>query len=166
MLVALSACPPEAVEEALRNQRFFGGRLGTNLIRLGAVQEAKLADALARIYHVRSVSGEVVPEPEAVALVPRRLVEDYDVVPFAIVDRTLRLLMCNPRDLRALDAIAFATSRKVEPVVAAEVRVWELMRQHYAVEREQRGIDDDEVPQWAPRVSPARRFACSIADEV
>jgi Type II secretion system (T2SS), protein E, N-terminal domain len=166
MLVALSACPSEAIQEALRNQRFFGGRLGTNLIQMGAIQEAELADALARIYQVPCISGEVVPEPAAIALVPKFIVDRYDVVPYAMADRTLRLLMCDPRDLRALDEVRFATSRKVEPVVAAEARVWALMRRYYHLERGQRGIGEDATPRWAPRVTPVRRLAWAFADEV
>ena len=165
MLISSSACPPEALEEALHNQSFFGGRLGTNLLQMGVIQERQLVAALARLHRVRGVSGELAPEPDAVALVSRSFVERYEVVPCAVVERSLRLVMRDPGDLEAIDEIAFATGRKIERVVAAEARVWSLMRRHYGVERKLRGIDDA-WPRWAPRIDRGRGSVQPIAVNV
>jgi Type II secretion system (T2SS), protein E, N-terminal domain len=134
MLMALGACSPESVREALLNQAFFGGRLGTNLLRIGAVEEALLADALGRLHRVRSVSGEIVADPRALAAVPRRLVQRHQVVPYTLCGRVLRLVMRDPADACALSGIALATRKDIERIVAPEVRVWSLMREHYGLE--------------------------------
>jgi len=165
MLVALSACPPEAVQEALRNQAFFGGRLGTNLLQMGAVEELLLADALRRLHRVGSVAGDVVLDPRALALLPRQFVERYDVIPYALARSTLQLIMRDPRDLRAQDEVAFATGKKVEGVVAPEARVWSLMDRHYQIKRGLRGIGG-ELGRWAPRLHGSRSLIRPVADEL
>ena len=165
MLVALSACPQEAIQEALHSQSFFGGRLGTNLLQMGAVEEARLADALARLYRIPSISGDVDIDGRTIALVPRRFVETYEVVPYAIDQRTLHLLVCDPRNVRAVDEIAFATGKRVELVVAAEARIWSLMGKYYRVERGARPLVL-EARRWAPRVYPRVAFVQPVAEEV
>ncbi len=165
MLVALSACPPEAIQQALHNQGFFGGRLGTNLLELGAVEEEKLAEALGRMYRLPSAWGPVTPDPQAVQLVSRALIEKFDVVPYAVEGRTLRVLVCDPTDVRAVDELAFATGKIVKSIIAPEARIWTLMRDHYGVVRSLRGIGAEQR-RWAPRLQPRRGIARPLADDV
>ncbi len=141
LLVSIGACEPEAIAKALQNQAFFGARLGTNLLYLGAVHEAQLADALERLHGIQTLSGDVAVDPKAVAVMPRRLVERYEAVPYAVSDRNLTVLVSDPRDVRALDDIAFATGRKVRPLVIPEARLWALMWKLYGIRRELRGIE-------------------------
>ncbi len=172
MLVALSACPPEAIREALHNQRFCGGRLGTNLLDLGALDEERLAHALGRLYRLPSAWGAVTPDLGALALVTRALVERHVLVPYDVDGRTLRLLVCDPTDVRALDEVAFAVGRSVQPIVTPEARVWDLMRRHYGVLHSRRTVagaeGDGERRRWAPRLprppSRGRSIAQPIAD--
>jgi Type II secretion system (T2SS), protein E, N-terminal domain len=166
MLVGLGACPPEAVLEALHNQSFFGGRLGTNLLQMGAVDERSLADALRRLHHVAGVSGDgLALEPRAVSLLPRLFVERHDVVPYTFQRSALRLIMRDPSDLGVVDEVAFATGKKVEPVVAPEARVWALMERHYGIRRGLRCIGDD-LRRWAPRLHGSRHLVGPLADEL
>ncbi len=165
MLVALSACPHEAIEHALHNQGFFGGRLGTNLLEIGAVEEARLAEALGRIYRLPSAWGAVVPDPKAIRLLTPRLVDAFEVVPYSIEGPKLRLLVCDPTDVRAIDEVAFAVGRRVEPIIAPEARVWTLMREHYGVRRASRGVGDEQR-RWAPRLGARSAIARPLAEAV
>jgi hypothetical protein len=165
MLVAVSACPPEAVRQALHNQNFFGGRLGTNLLELGAVEEEKLAYALGRLFRLPSAWGAVLPDPRAISLVPRQLIDRFEVVPYAVDGRTLRLLVSDPTDLRAIDEISFAIGKAVKPIIAPEARVWTLMREHYGIERRLRGGGDLQR-RWAPRLQGRQSIARPLADDV
>lgn len=165
MLVALSACPPEAIQQALHNQGFFGGRLGTNLLELGAVDEEKLAEALGRMYRLPSAWGAVIPDPRAITLLARPLVEKFDVVPYAVDGRVLRVLVCDPTDVRAIDEISFALGKIVKPIITPEARVWTLMREHYGIERGLRGVGSVQR-RWAPRLQVRQRISRPLADDI
>jgi hypothetical protein len=141
LLVEEGACTQPAVREALRNQVIFGGRVGTNLLELEAVTEERLAGALARRHGCRHLAGAVEPEPEAVKLVAGELADRWEIVPISAGERSLTIAACDPGDLAMLDEVAFATGRRVTAVVAAEARVWALLRATYGIVRELRGIE-------------------------
>jgi hypothetical protein len=76
-----------------------------------------------------------------VPLVKAELVDRHQVVPYLAQDRKLALLVCDPNDLQALDEVAFATGKRVHPIVVPEARMWILMRRLYGLHRQLRGID-------------------------
>jgi hypothetical protein len=154
LLISMSACTPEAIREALYNQNLRGARLGTNLLEIGAVDERLLAEALRRLYRVPVLTGDIAVDRRALDLVPRRLVDKHDAVPYTVDRRSLRVLMCDPCDLPAIDEIAFAAGKRVEVAMAPEARVWSLMRNHYGIKRRRRGLDD-ELLRLPPPVEPS-----------
>jgi hypothetical protein len=137
------ACTREAVREALQNQVIFGGRLGTNLLELGAVTEEVLARTLGRRHGVPFLSGEMRLDPAAVRLLRPELADRHDAVPYVLADRRLAILVCDPSDLAMLDEVAFATGKQVHAMVAAEARIWALLREAYGIDRQLRGIEVD-----------------------
>lgn len=156
LLVEEGACAASAVREALQNQVIFGGRVGTNLLELEALSEERLASALARRHRCRHVFGPVRPAPEAVTLVPREMADRWDVVPLEAADRSLTILACDPGNLAMLDEIAFAAGRRVIAAVAAQARIWAILRSTYGIVRELRGIELEEEEPAAPRRAEAQ----------
>jgi hypothetical protein len=150
ILVEMKACTPQELQAALQTQSIFGGRLGTNLLELGIVDQRQLATALSRAHGIPCLADDVEPEPGALAALPRELVERLNVVPIHADDRTLKVAVVDPRDLFSLDDLAFATGRKIQAVVAPEARLWSLMRQHYGIERQLRGLAVDDDLEAAP----------------
>jgi len=156
ILIERGACQPRHVHEALQNQVIFGGRLGTNLLELGSVTEEALAEALHLRLGVPAVHGDdLEPEAEALALMGQDVADRCDAVPFALEDHKLVLLTVNPNDLNMLDEVAFATDRSVLALVAPEARVWALLRRHYAIDRQLRGIEVDFQPGTTVRPAAA-----------
>ncbi len=159
ILVAHGACTPEQVQRACEHQAFYGGRIGTSLLELGVITEEQLARALQALHGVRAISGDVDADPQALALLDRELVERYQAVPYLVTrDRRLVLLVCDPRDVRALDDIAFATGKRVIPVVVPQGRLWTLMQKHYGIERVARGCVVEDIDHVSPTlpVEPPR----------
>lgn len=140
ILVGMGACSGGDVEAALSNQLIFGARLGTNLLLTGAVREDQLGHALRFQHGTSTVWGELVPQPGAVALARRDLIERYEAVPFQNTGRRVVLLVCDPRDCQVLDDMAFAIGRPVQPVAVPEARLWRLLSQWYGIRRGLRGI--------------------------
>ena len=125
----------EQLQRALQHQQFFGGRLGSSLIKLGHIDEdvlgAYLSDVAGAPYAPPSRLDSV--PPEVVALVPARLASQYRVVPLELEGRRLRLAMRDPKDLIALDEIAFLTGMMIEPYVATDFRIQQALQRYYQV---------------------------------
>jgi len=143
ILVEMGVCDPQRVKEALDSQVVFGGRLGTNLLELGAVTEEELARALSRRYGVPCLYGELIPDARAIALLKPAEADRLEIVPYELSNRRLKVLCCDPSKLRELDELAFSLERSVVPVVVPEARLWALMRAHYGVGRPMRGVEVD-----------------------
>ena len=130
------------LDEALKYQVIFGGKLGTNLIEMGIIEEEDLTRALSKQYLVPSVSMEEVMniDPQVLALLPRDLVEQHNVVPIKQEGRRLTLLMADPTDFKLIEDLSFRTGLIIKPVVAAEVRLVFALEKHYNITRDRRYI--------------------------
>lgn len=130
------------LEQALRAQLIFGGHLGTCLMEMGLVDEQLLGESLASIFGVRyAPPGLFADIPRSVIeSMTQRLVEKYHAVPFERTNRMLHLAMIDPKNLPALDEISFATACKIEPWVAPEARIYQVMERYYDIPRRQRYI--------------------------
>ncbi len=130
------------LDEALKYQVIFGGKLGTNLIEMGILEEDEIARALSQQFHVPTPTVEEVMnvEPQVLALLPRELVEQHSVIPLKLEGRRLTLLMPDPSNFKLVDDLAFRTGLIIKPVVAAEVRLIIALERHYNIGRDRRYI--------------------------
>jgi len=142
LLLQQGAITQTELEDALKYQVIFGGKLGTNLIEMGVLEEEEIAAALSEKFKVPAVDVEQVMQvpPDVVQLIPTDLVEKYRVVPLQRDGRRLTLAMANPADLSAIDEIAFRTGLVIRPQVVAEVRLVLALEKYYGIERERRYI--------------------------
>ena len=146
----------EQLQRALQHQQFFGGRLGSSLIKLGHIDEdvlgAYLSDVAGAPYAPPS-RLDAVP-PEVVALVPARLASQYRVVPLELEGRRLRLAMRDPKDLIALDEIAFLTGMMIEPYVATDFRIQQALQRYYQVSSGTQSLPVAGGPAFLPAPPP------------
>lgn len=121
----------------------FGGRLGTNLVRLGALSEDKLALALSQLLHIPCVARERLQQiPAAVLdLVDREIAGKYLVLPFAAQGQRLSLATGGGHNLQALDELAFITGRVVNPFVVPEILLLRALRHYYGIAGPGRFLD-------------------------
>ncbi len=163
ILVELQACSEAEVRQGLENQVIFGGRLGTNLLEIGAITEEELARGLGRRHGRPCLFGNLSIDPAARPMLGPELVDRLEAVPYIVQDRKLAVLVCNPDDLAVLDELAFATGKRVHPIVVPEARMWALMRRFYNVERHLRGVD---LPDPAGRRRPPSAGTPAKQDQV
>lgn len=125
----------EQLTRALQDKAFYGGRLGSSLIKLGFINEDVLGEFLAHASGIRYAPWERMENvpPAVIATVPARLAAQYRIIPIAVEGRRLHLAMRDPRDLIALDEIAFLTGLAIEPYVATEFRILQALERHYQV---------------------------------
>lgn len=140
LLVKQGLITEPQLEEALRNQEMFGGRLGTNLVELGYVTERVLAKLLSEQLRIPCAEAAEFDRiaPAAIAAVSTEIVEKHKVIPLLLEQRQLRLAMSDPTDLNVVDELAFATGLSVRPVVAPELLIAYAMERYYGIARSTR----------------------------
>jgi hypothetical protein len=131
------------LQEAIQHQVLYGGRLGTSLYELGFITEERLQEALARAHGV--TGGGAIDhrdvQPEAVAALPKALAVRHKVCPYKLKGKTLFLLMVDPQDHEAVARVSYSLGYIVKPLVVAEFRMIQLLRDHYGVDERWRFTD-------------------------
>ncbi len=123
---------PEQLQEALNAQRVTGGKLGSNLVKLGFVADDEITEILSHQYGVPSISLEDFEiDPSVIKLVPFDTAQKYQVLPLSRSGATLTIAMTDPTNVFAMDDIKFMTGYNVEPVVASESAVLAAIAKYY-----------------------------------
>ncbi|MEW6337943.1 MAG: hypothetical protein AB1625_11155 [Acidobacteriota bacterium] len=122
ILLARGAVSADALRGAIEATRRNGGRVGTWLVRLGAVSEGTLLDALAEQTGCPPVTAmDLATAPHDVrSLIPPAFAKRHLAVAFARQGRTVHVAMINPNDLVLVDEIASLTRFAIRPFVATE----------------------------------------------
>jgi hypothetical protein len=129
------------LEEALEAQVIHGGRLGTNLVELGFLNEKELARVLGKKHSIAFASGEMIPDPTALALADANFLDDNDLVPMRVDATRITVALIDPTQLKAIDELGFKVGKRVVPVVVPEFRLNQLLRKHFKAFRPLRPID-------------------------
>jgi predicted nucleic acid-binding Zn-ribbon protein len=136
ILVDAGVLTEEQLKQALQEQQEHPQRrLGALLVELGHTESDVIAQVLACQLRLPFVHLEQdVPEEIAIRLVSGRLCRHHHCVPVRIKDESVILAMSNPLDLIAIEDIELATSRRVDPVVAAEPDIAKAIEWFYGSE--------------------------------
>src|SRR3569832_1462189 len=132
LLVNAQLITEDQLQKALLTQKKEGGRIGSVLVRLGFIEEAKLLKFLSQQYGTPAIDLSKLEVDQAVVkLVPSEVVKKYLVVPVKRMGATLTLAMVDPSDVFAIDDIKFMTGYNVEPVIASESSIVEVISKYY-----------------------------------
>jgi type IV pilus assembly protein PilB len=133
ILVRENLITAQQLREALEYQRSSGGRLGSNLVKLGIISDDVITAVLSRQYGVPSINLELFQIEEAtVKLISHEVALKYSVLPIAKVGASLTLAMADPTNVFAMDDIKFMTGLNVEPVIASEASILAAIGKYYA----------------------------------
>jgi len=126
------------LERARGEQRRSGGRLATQLARLGYLEESELTNFLSKQFGVPSVSLEDLEEidQDILDLVPRDVAERHLCLPINRAGQSLIVAMADPMNIFAIDDLKFLTGYSIEVVVAGEQAIREAIDQYYEAEEE------------------------------
>ncbi|MEL1266147.1 type II secretion system ATPase GspE [Pseudoxanthomonas putridarboris] len=125
---------------ARRLQEETGGSLLSLLSRLGLVSERDHAETAADVLGLPLVNAKEAPDvpPESVAL-SLRFLKQFHVCPVGEGESHIDLLMADPQDGYALDAVRLATGRQVRPRVALRSEIDDLIERYYGQGRSAMG---------------------------
>jgi type IV pilus assembly protein PilB len=121
MLLASNIITEGQLKQALSLQRKEGGRLGSNLVKLGYISEEQLVAFLSKQFGVPAINlSEYRIDQSVVKLIPLEMARKYMIMPVARVGATLTIAMTDPSNVFAIDDVKFMTGYNVEVVVSSE----------------------------------------------
>jgi type IV pilus assembly protein PilB len=151
LLVRENLISVQQLRKAQEEQQKSGARIGSALIRTGAIEESKLTDFLSKQYGVPAINlRDFDIDPDIIKLVPKDVAEKHLVIPVNRAGPALIVAMCDPSNIYAVDDLKFLTGYNVESVVASEVSIREAIEKYYAekgpsLEDLIGGMDDGDV---------------------
>ncbi len=100
----------------------------------GFVDEDSLLPVLADSYGLQAIAGsELAVDPGVIAAVPAKLAAHYSVLPLSLIGKRLRVALCDPLDLSAVEDIETNLGYEVERVLAPRAAIQKGLRDHYGV---------------------------------
>ncbi len=144
LLVRENLVSLQQLQKAQDEQRKTGGRIGSLLVKQGAIAESDLTGFLSKQYGVPSISlKDFEISDDVIKLVPKQTAVKHGVVPVNRAGSSLIIAMSDPSNILALDDIKFSTGYNVEVVVASEQAIREAIDHYYG----EKGPSYDEVMQ-------------------
>jgi type IV pilus assembly protein PilB len=133
ILVRENLITSQQLRETLDYQRANGGRLGSNLVKLGYVSDDVVTAVLSRQYGVPSINLDLFQiETDVIKLISEDVAQKYAVLPISKVGATLTMAMADPTNVFAMDDIKFMTGLNVEPVIASETSIQLAIAKYYS----------------------------------
>jgi len=132
MLINSNIITEEQLKQALALQKREGGRLGTNLVKLGYVTEDKLVTFLSKQFGVPAINlSNYKIDPAVLKLIPQEMAKKYMIMPVARVGATLTIAMADPSNVFAIDDVKFMTGYNVEVAVTSESALLSAIAEYY-----------------------------------
>lgn len=132
LLVAKKMITEDQLLQAVDLQRREGGRIGSNLIKLGFVTEEILVEFLSKQYGVAAVDlANLTIDPSIIKYIPYEVANKYQICPISKNGASLKIAMTDPSNVFAIDDIKFMTGYDVQPVIASESAIREAISKHY-----------------------------------
>ncbi|OGP78592.1 MAG: type IV-A pilus assembly ATPase PilB [Deltaproteobacteria bacterium RBG_16_49_23] len=132
LLIKRNFITSEQLKKAQDEQKLKGGRLESNLVRLGYIKEDELLSFLSAQYRVPSVKlSKIEINPNVIKLIPSSISKKYFIIPISRVGPKLTLAMADPSNIYVIDEIKFMTSFNVEAVVASEAEIIDAIKKYY-----------------------------------
>jgi type IV pilus assembly protein PilB len=70
-------------------------------------------------------------QPDTLKVLTRRVAQQYICLPIDLTPKTVTLAMANPQNVYAIDAVRFASSRRVQPVVSCRREILDGIDRYY-----------------------------------
>jgi type IV pilus assembly protein PilB len=132
LLVRERLLTSEQLTQALDVKKKNGGRLGTNLVKLGFINDQTLTQFLSRQFGVPAIDpSKVEIEPAVVEMIPAEIAQKYQVVPVSRSGSTLTIATSDPSNIFIIDDIKFLTGKNIAVNVASEGAIKEAIDRYY-----------------------------------
>jgi len=146
ILIDMGVLSLTELHTALETCHRTGGRLGTQLLEFGYVEERMLLEGLSKQLRVPNVvKVKLLHSPlEVRKLLPPAVGRRVQAVPFDASPGGIKVAMTNPNDRAAIDEISTILAAKILPHVATESAVLAALG----------GAENDDAD-WSPEIEPS-----------
>ncbi len=120
------------LQEAIKEQKGSGERLGSVLVKLGFIKEDTLVSFLSGQYGTPFINlSEFSINSDLIKLIPCDIAHKYLVFPLSLRATTLVIAMADPSNIFAIDDIKFLTGYRIEVLAATESAINEALNKCY-----------------------------------
>lgn len=143
-LIAANKLSEEDLQRATQVQKLSGGQLSQILVRLGLVAERDIAHILVERFGYRLITAEEFPQEPVLDenAISKAFMREQHVLPVADDESTLQVAMLEPSDDFILRALAMATGRVIEPLLALSTDLDNAYERLYGAGAAQREADE------------------------
>lgn len=132
LLVKAGRINTDQLRAALAKQREEGGRLGSNLVKMGLITEKELVEFLSKQFRVSAINlNQVEIDTSVVKIIPADVARKYTIMPVSKTGAKVTIAMLDPSNVFAMDDIKFMTGYNVEPVIASESAIRSAIEKYY-----------------------------------
>jgi type IV pilus assembly protein PilB len=138
MLIHNGVVSQEQLDEVLaRHKAEKGSRVGRLFVDLGYATETQICEVIAEQLNIPAADMVAVDIPnDVLAKVSRELATKHMCLPWFIEGRDLYLIMADPTNVAAADAVGFHSGLRIKPVVAPESEILATIERLYAGEEQ------------------------------
>ena len=166
VLVARSRLKDTDLARAQRLHSEAGGSLVSLLVKLGMVSERDMAEAASEALGLTLRLARDCPEqaPDNVSL-SLRFLKQFQICPIALDDQSIHLLVADPQDPYAVDAVRLATNKDVRIDVGLRSEIADLIERYFGQGRSAMGSIVENVGDEVARDEDDVEYLRDLASE-
>jgi len=131
ILVDWGVCTPAATNEAIEYAHQEGLKIGEALVALELATEDDVTKALANQFDMEFIDlDQNVVVPTELNLIDETLIKRHQILPLAMEEGRLKVLITDPLDLETLDMLRFRLNCELNTCLASKSRMREFIRQY------------------------------------
>jgi type IV pilus assembly protein PilB len=117
---------------AIGDQRQWGGRLCSVLVRFGFVSEKTVASFLEKQLGEKCISlAKREISPEVLRRVTYDIADKYNILPLEFERGVLTIAISDPTDFETIDTLGFMLGARIKPILALELDIRRAVKRHY-----------------------------------
>ena len=122
----------EPLINAIKTSRANNKRLGQVLLELGLLNEDILTKAIAKQFGLKYINlDNITIPPETAGLIPEDLIKKHNVLPLGMDNGRLRLIISDPLDLDAMDAVRFRLNTELDCSLASPSKIRSFIEESF-----------------------------------
>lgn len=144
ILVSAGVITEEELQQGIDHQQKTGEKLGKALVNLDIIDGVHLAAALStqlNIPYVRLSDYDLTRE--LVSTIPKDVAQNRKILPIEESEDQLLVAVADPLDIASLDEIKMMIGKDIEPVIAVEEEIDEVLDDIYGTQEEVSEIIED-----------------------
>ena len=124
----------EDLEKALEEQKRSGGDLSKILVQMKLISEENLTRVLSEGLGMPPIDiSRLKIDPQVVKIIPKDIVEKYQIMPISKMGENLTLAMADPLNIFVIDNVKVLTGLNISPIIGRSSQIKQTIEKYYSV---------------------------------